>query len=209
VTGTKQRRTLPIMDEKSMLRHYLQRQRDPVIWKLGTLSERQLRMPMTRTGTNLLGVAKHVASTDVGYLGEVFGRPFDEPTPWMDEAAEPNADFWATEDQSADWIRGFCRRAWQHSDRTIEELPLDAPAVVPWWAPERRNTDLRTVLVHVIAETARHVGQMDIVRETIDGQIGMNEIYPNLPGFGDQDWKDYVQRLRDLADTFPDTPPAR
>ncbi|SDS04543.1 DinB family protein [Microlunatus soli] len=191
------------MDEKAMLIYYLRRQRDPLLWKLSNLGERQLRMPMTATGTNLLGVAKHVASVDVGYFGEVFGRPFGEPTPWMDEGAEPNADMWATRDESADWVRSFCRRAWEHSDATIEALDLDAPGVVAWWPPERRNTDLRTVLVHMIAETARHVGQVDIVRELIDGRAGADQTWSNLPDQGDNDWKNYVQRLRKLAESFP------
>lgn len=193
------------MDEKAMLVRYLQRQRDPLIWKLSNLTERQLRMPMTPTGTNLLGVAKHVASTDVGYFGEVFGRPFDEPMPWMDdENAEPNSDMWATAEQSADWVRDFCRRAWSHSDATIEALELRSPGLVPWWPPERRDVELHTILIHVIAETARHVGQLDIVRELIDGQAGIADGMSNLPELSDQHWQDYTQRLRELAESFDD-----
>lgn len=193
------------MDEKTMLRLYLRRQRDPLIWKLSNLSERQLRLPRTPTGTNLLGVAKHVATVETGYFGSVFGRPFPEPTPWADDDAEDNADMWATADQSADWVRDFCRRAWEHSDATIQALDLDAPGLVPWWPVERRNTDLRTVMVHVIAETARHVGQLDIVRELIDGQAGVDPAWSNLPpDHGDQEWRAYVDRLRALAESFPD-----
>lgn len=186
-----------------MLIYYLQRQRDPLIWKLSNLTERQLRMPMTVTGTNLLGVAKHVAGVDAGYFGEVFDRPFEEPTPWLDDDSEPNSDMWATREESADWVRGFCRRAWQHSDATIAALDLDTPGLVAWWPPERRHTDLRTVLVHMISETARHVGQLDIVRELIDGQTGADQTWSNLPDLGDNDWKSYVQRLRELAESFP------
>ena len=65
---------------------------------------------MTPTGTNLLGLVKHVASVEAGYLGDVFGRPFPEPLPWFDEDAEPNADMWATADESRDDIVGLYHR---------------------------------------------------------------------------------------------------
>ncbi|QDP97449.1 DinB family protein [Microlunatus elymi] len=190
------------MDEKQTLAYYLQRQRDALLWKLDGLSERQLRMPLTPTGTNLLGVVKHVISTEVEYLGAVFDRPFAEPLPWMDPQAEPNSDMWATEDQTVDWVRDFGRRAWAHADATIDALDLDAPGLVPWWPPERRNTTLHTVLVHVIAEEARHAGQLDIVRELTDGAAGMSTAHSNMPDLGDQDWSDYTARLRRLAESF-------
>ena len=159
------------MDDKETLKYYLQRQREVLLWKLDGLSERQVRMPLTPTGTNLLGVVKHVISVEVEYLGAVFDRPFAEPMPWMDQDAEPNSDMWATEDQTVDWVRGFAGRAWAHADDTIDTLDLDAPGLVPWWRGERRNTKLRTVLVHVIAEGARHAGQLDIVREQIGRSV--------------------------------------
>ena len=190
------------MNDKEALRFYLQRQREVLLWKLDGLSERRLRMPLTPTGTNLLGVAKHVISTEVSYLGAVFERPFAEPMPWMEPDSEPNADMWATKEQTADWVRDFARRAWAHADATIDALDLDAPGLVRWWPAERRNTTLRTVLVHVITEEARHVGQLDIVRELIDGGVGLAEKVSNLPDLGDQDWSDYTDRLRRLAESF-------
>ena len=59
------------------------------------------------------------------------------------------------------------------ADETIEPLPLDAPASVPWWrTPE---TDLHTLLVHMAVETARHAGHLDILREQLDGARGLRE----------------------------------
>ncbi len=109
-------------DPKADLQLYLQRSRDALLWKLDGLTEYDIRRPMTPTGTNLLGLVKHVASMDAAYLGEVFGRPFADPLPWLADDAEPNADMWATADESRDWIVDFYRRVWANSDATIRSL---------------------------------------------------------------------------------------
>src|SRR5215212_7700668 len=158
-------------DPKADLRHYLQTGREALVWKLDGLSEYDLRRPLVPTGTNLLGIVKHVASVEAGYFGETFDRPFQEPLPWFEEDAEPNADMWATAEESREQIVGLYHRAWAHSDATIEALPLDAPGNVPWWGDNSEVT-LQTILVHMIAETHRHAGQADIVRELTDGAVG-------------------------------------
>lgn len=191
------------MDEKAMLKLYLQRERDALLWKTEGLSERELRMPRTRTGSNLLGILKHVATVDVGYFGALFGRPLPEPLPWGQDDAEDNADMWATADQSAAWVRDFAVRAWAHSDVTIDTMPLDTTSVVPWWPPERRTTTLRTLMVHMTSETARHAGHMDILRELADGSAGKNQENLNLPPFDDDRWAGYTQMLRRVAESFP------
>src|SRR5579871_4718543 len=126
-----------INDPKSDLHRYLQAAREAVLWKLDGLSEYDVRRPLTPTGTNLLGLVKHLASIELGYFGDTFGRPSDEPLPWFAADAEPNADMWATAAESRDEIVGLYRRAWAHSDATIEALALDATGQVPWWPEER------------------------------------------------------------------------
>jgi uncharacterized damage-inducible protein DinB len=192
------------MDQKDVLKSYLQRGREALLWKLDGLSERQLRTPLTPTGTNLLGVVKHVAGTEAEYFGTVFGRPFPEPMPWMTEDSEPNDDMWATADQSADWVRDLYRRVWAHSDATIDELELDHSGTVPWWPPERRQVSLQQILAHVIAETHRHAGHVDIVRELIDSSAGMTQTNSNLPGKDQDWWAAYLAKVRSVADGFPD-----
>ena len=124
-------------------------------------------MPLTPTGTNLLGVVKHLAGVEAEYFGACLGRPWPEPMAFWADDAEPNADMWATEDESPAEILDLYRRVTAFADETIEPLPLDAPASVPWWrTPE---TDLHTLLVHMAVETARHAGQLDILREQLDG----------------------------------------
>jgi hypothetical protein len=186
-------------DPKADLHRYLQAGREALLWKLEGLSEYDVRRPLVPTGTNLLGLVKHVASVEAGYLGDSFGRPFGESFPWFADGAEPNADMWATADESREQIVGLYHRVWAHSDATIEALPLDAVGSVSWWPEDRRTSTLHRILVHMIAETDRHAGHADIVRELIDGAAGLREGNDNMAP-GDQTWwEGYRRRLEDVA----------
>jgi uncharacterized damage-inducible protein DinB len=184
---------------KVVLHRYLQTARDVLLWKLAGLSEYDVRRPLVATGTNLLGLVKHVASVEAGYLGDVFGRPFPETFAWLADDAEPNADMWATPDESRERIVNLYRRVWVHSDATIEALDLDAPGVVPWWSAERRDVTLHQILIHVVAETNRHAGHADIVRELIDGTAGLRAGVSNLPPADGAWWAEYRKRLEAAA----------
>ncbi|MGY5882337.1 DinB family protein [Modestobacter lacusdianchii] len=191
------------MDElKDDLRIYLQRARDAVVWKLDGASEHDVRRPLTPSGTNLLGVVKHLAAVDAGYLGEVFGRPFPEPMPWAAEDAEPEADMWATADESRADLLALYRRVWVHGDATITELDLTATGTVPWWPEERRHPTLHRVLVHLVAETQRHAGQADVVRELVDGAVGLLPTVPNLRTDDLGGRAAHRARVQAAADTF-------
>lgn len=184
---------------KADLRHYLQAARDALLWKLDGLSEYHIRRPLTPTGTNLLGLVKHVASIEAGYLGDTFGRPFDQPLPWLDDDAEPNADMWATPEESRDQIVELYHRVWAHSDATVDTLELDAVGQVPWWPDDRSTVSLHRILLHMIAETNRHAGHADIVRELIDGAAGLRDGNDNMAP-GDQGWwENYRNRLEQAA----------
>ncbi|MFF0160662.1 DinB family protein [Streptomyces sp. NPDC005263] len=175
---------------KADLLHYLQAAREALVWKLDGLSEYDIRRPLTPTGTNLLGLVKHVAGVELGYFGDTFGRPFftaDPPPWWYTEDAEPNADMWATADESREDIVGLYQQAWEHSDRTFAALPLDAVGHVPWWPEERRATTLHHLAVRVLTDTHRHAGHADIVRELIDGSVGWVKEKDDMPA-GDQAW---------------------
>lgn len=186
-------------DAKSDLHRYLKTAREALLWKLEGLSEYDVRRPMVATGTNLLGLVKHVASVAAGYFGETFGRPFEEALPWYEDGAEPNADMWATTEESRDQIIGLYHRAWAHSDATIEALPPDAVGHVPWWPPDRSEVTLHRVLVHMIAETDRHAGHADIVRELIDGAVGLRQDNDNMAPGDRAWWEAYRRRLERAA----------
>ncbi|MGW5640244.1 DinB family protein [Streptomyces sp. NPDC003832] len=156
---------------KGTLHGRLRRERETLLWKLDGLSEYDARRPLTATGTNLLGLVKHMAAVEARYFGEVFDRPSPEPLPrWQDH---DGSDLWATENETREDITGFYRRTWEHSDATIDELSLDAPGHVPWWSEPYPNTNLFAVLVHVLAESIRHAGHADILRESLDGRTGV------------------------------------
>ena len=184
---------------KADLLRYLQIARDALLWKLDGLSEYDVRRPLVPTGTNLLGLIKHVASVEAGYFGATFGRPFGEPLPWLDEDAEPNADMWATAAESRGDIVGLYRRVWAHSDVTINTLTLDAVGHVAWWPPERSEVTLHRILIHMIAETNRHAGHADIVREMIDGAVGHRVDDDNMADLDQASWSTYRDRLEDTA----------
>ena len=186
-------------DPKADLHRSLQAARETLLWKLEGLDEYDARRPLTPTGTNLLGLVKHAAGVEVGYFGDCFQRPFDQVLPWLQDDAEPNADMWATADESREDILDLYRRVWAHSDATINLLALDATGSVPWWPAARRAVTLHRVLVHVVAELGRHAGHADVVRELIDGAAGLREGNDNLAPGDRQWWQEYQSRLEEVA----------
>lgn len=190
---------------KADLLRYLQEGRDALLWKLDGLPEYDIRRPLTPTGTNLLGLVKHVTGVELGYFGDTFGRPFfdgERPPWWYTEDAAPNADMWATADESREDIVVLYQRAWEHSDTTIAALALDAIGHVPWWPEDRREVTLHHILVRVISDTQRHAGHADIVREQIDGSVGHVKGKDNLPAQDPAWWENHRRRLERVARGF-------
>ena len=181
------------------LRRYLQDSRDAVVRSLEGLSEYDVRRPLVPSGTNLLGLVKHLTGIELGYLGACVGRPSPVPLPWEDDGSVwESADMWATADQSRDYLLGLYHRAWQHSDESLATISLDAPATVAWWVEEKRATTFGHLVARVLAETAQHAGHCDIVRELIDGRVGRD-----ASDIGAEDWwTAYVAKIQAAADTF-------
>ena len=190
-------------DPKAALQHYLRATREDLIWKLDGLSEREARLPRTATGNNLLGVLKHCLNIEAGYFGPTFGRQFPTPeelVPLQVYQEDPQADWYAREDETKDQIIDLYRRVGVFADQTIDQLPLDARGRVPWWRPDGPDVTLQRIIVHVIYDLARHAGQADIMREQHDGAIGWQRDSTNIPE--DHDWPAYVAKLTRLADRF-------
>ncbi|MGK4594538.1 DinB family protein [Amycolatopsis sp. w19] len=150
---------------KEYLHSDLREIREAMLRKLDGLSEYDVRRPLTSTGTNLLGLVKHLAAWEARYFGEVFDRPFPGVIP------ERGTDLWATEHETLEEIIGRYRRVWEHSDATIAALPIDAPGRVPWWPSP--DVMLFNILVHMLTETSRHAGHADILREHLDGSVDL------------------------------------
>ena len=180
------------------LRTYLQEGRDSVVRALDGLSEYDARRPLVPSGTNLLGLVKHLSGIELGYLGACVGRPSPVPLPWEDDGSVwESADMWATADQSREYLLDLYRRAWQHSHESLATISLDAPATVAWWPEERRRTTFGHLVVRVVAETTQHAGHCDILRETVDGRGGRD-----AADLGEDWWTSYVGKIQAAADTF-------
>ena len=185
---------------KADLVRYLQEARDVILLKLEGLSEYDARRPLTPTGTNLLGLVKHLALVEVGYFSVPFGRPVGPAHPWFSDNQEDDAEMWATVEESRESVVAGYRRAWALVDAVVEDLPLDTVGRVPWWGPAGgAEVTLHEVLVHVISETHRHAGHADIVRELIDGSVGNQGVGDNLPDRDAGWWRKRRDRLEDVA----------
>ncbi len=159
-------RVPPFGDEKESLSVALDRHRDVIRWKLQGLDDEQVRRPMTPSGTSMLGLVKHLAAVEYGWFCETFGR--EVPKFSFDVDADPDSDMRAEPDETTESILTFYRDACAAADEVIAAEPLDA--VGTSWAGEQ--VSMRWVLIHMVEETARHAGHMDILRELIDGATG-------------------------------------
>jgi uncharacterized damage-inducible protein DinB len=191
-------RLAQVDDVKDQLHAYLRAGREAIMWKLEGLDEYAAHRPMTPTATSLLGIAKHLANIEAGYFGETFGRPFPEPMTW-NTADDLSADMWATADESTDELLALYDRACRHADETILSLDLGATGRVPWWPLERGDVSLARILVHVIAETHRHAGQVDIIRELLDGSVGLRRGFDNMAPGGAEERAAYYLRVEHAA----------
>ncbi|MEN3361008.1 MAG: hypothetical protein V7637_4990 [Mycobacteriales bacterium] len=190
---------MPGVDDKATLLRYLRATRAGLLSKLDGVGEYDAHRPLTPTGTSLLGLVKHVASVELGYFSETFGRPSGRDLPWLADDAEADADMWATADETRAQIIELHEFSAAHADATIEELPLDAVGAVPWWPAERRQVTLHQILVHMCVETARHAGHADILRELIDGTAGQRPGDSNVPQRSAEQWAEYRGRIEAAA----------
>ncbi len=185
-------------DVKDILLDKLRQQRTAVVACLDGLGEYDVRRPMTPSGTNLLGIVKHLVGIEHVYLSESFGIPAPDVLPWVEDGSIwQGADMWATAEESREYVLGLYDRACAHGDETVRTLGLDAPASVPHWPADRRATTLGFLLVRMVEETGHHAGHADICRELIDGRGGSDHDLLDEEG-----WRDYVGRVQAAADRF-------
>jgi uncharacterized damage-inducible protein DinB len=151
--------------EKESLKVALDRHRDAVLWKLEGLDDEQLRRPMVPSGTSLLGLVKHLAAVEYGWFCDTFGRDA-EPLPFDDD--DPDADLRIEPGETTEDVLAFYGRARAAADQAIDELDVEDTGTA--WFGEA--VSLRWVLIHMVEETARHAGHVDILRELIDGMAG-------------------------------------
>ncbi|MEU5878432.1 DinB family protein [Spirillospora sp. NPDC047279] len=160
------RRSVPgTGDEKESLQVSLDRHRDVVLWKIQGLDDEQLRQPVTPSGTTMLGLVKHLAAVEYEWFCSTFGRE-TEPLPFDDD--DPEADLRVEPHETTADIVAFYGRARAAAGTVVDELDVETRGTA--WSGQ--TVTLRWVLIHMIEETARHAGHLDIARELIDGATG-------------------------------------
>ena len=186
-------------DEKALLHAHLKLNRDALLWKLEGLGENDLRRPMTGTGTNLLGLVKHLTGVEGAYFCDAFGRP-RPPLAWEDDedaAMGQFSDMYAKPDETAAEIVASYRAATAAADESISALDLDATGRHHIGI----NVSLRWMLLTVLLDTARHAGHADIVRELVDGRAGSNREWPGVVPADDEEYRQtYLARVRGEVD---------
>ncbi|WP_369370443.1 DinB family protein [Promicromonospora sp. Populi] len=193
------------IEQKQILKKYLTETREALVWKLEGLTEKQARWPLVPSGNNLLGIVKHCANVEIGYLGRCFGREWPNPEELVSDERldeDPQADWYATADESVASVVDLYRRAWAFCDETIDSLPLDTVGQVPWW--ESRDVTLFRLLVHVTDEVARHAGHADILRELTDQSVGLSGDNTNIPDWQAGEAAAYLDKLKNLAEGADD-----
>ncbi|TWD83906.1 uncharacterized protein DUF664 [Kribbella amoyensis] len=185
-------------DIKAELHQKLRESRAAILANLDGLGEYDLRRPLVPSGTNLLGLVKHLAGLEYSYLGGCLGRSAGEKLAWVEDGSIwDGADMWPLPSESSEYLIGLYRRACEHADRTIDELDLDAPAEVAHWPEGARSTTLAVLLIRMVGETAHHAGHLDIVRELIDGKGGADS-----DALDDEGWRTFHDQIQAAADTF-------
>lgn len=193
----------PPSDPAAILQRYLDVAHDAMRWKLEGLDEYDIRRPLTTTGTSLLGIIKHVAWVELEYFGDVFQRPHGIAMPA--NADEVNADMYAQVDESVDDILDLFARAQAHATEALAELPLTTEGHVPWWGANNPVT-LHLITIHMVTELHRHLGQLDILREGLDGAAGHRDGVDNLPDVDAAFWPMHVAELDAIARKATGTP---
>ena len=155
--------------ERALLEGHLNSQRRHVLAQLEGLSDEQLRRPVLPSGWSCLGLVRHLTLSDERYWFEVVvaGEPLDF---WPEGE---NGDWVVDADEPADTLLAAYRTAIARSDEIIAERTLDQSPAQPekWWVEAGLDfRDLRSVMLHVLTETATHAGHLDAVRELLDGR---------------------------------------
>jgi hypothetical protein len=151
--------------EKESLQASLNRHRDAVVWKLQGLDDTELRRAMLPSGNTLLGMVKHLATWEYIWICRTFGHPTEQlPIDEGDDYADVRID----PGDSTAGILAFYSRSRAAADQVIGGVDLDEAGTTMFGD----TVSLRWAVIHILEDTARHAGHIDIMRELIDGMVG-------------------------------------
>ena len=157
--------------EMDSLRAFLDFHRATLLWKVEGLSKQELSRPLTPSGTNLLGMVKHLAFVERYWFG-IFFAGLDLPMPGSDE--DPDADWRIEPDETVEQVVALYHAEVARSRELVAGASPDDRGrgkVVRRDGPAS-NFSLRWIMLHMIEETARHNGHADVLRELTDGATG-------------------------------------
>ncbi len=150
--------------EKETLQAFLDYQRATLLQKVSGVSDEDLRRKPTVSSLSLLGLVKHLAYVERSWFQVVFLNR-ELSVPWAKE--DPDADLRIEPNETTASVLAFFQEAVAESAKIVAESSLDDKA-----QKSGDHPTMRWILVHMIEETARHVGHADIIREAIDGVTG-------------------------------------
>lgn len=150
-------------DERTTLQGYLDRQRELVHWKLAGLSDADARNVASPTGLTIHGLVRHLENVERSWLRDTMvgeqGLAYD----WTDD--DPDGELHVPDDVALADLLAAYRAETRRCDAAVADLDLDAVSV-------RREKSLRWVLLHLVEETSRHLGHLDLLCELADGRVG-------------------------------------
>ena len=155
--------------EREALEGFLDAQRDAVNRKIEGLDDATARKAPTASALSLLGIVKHCGLWERRWVQVVMaGRKFPGEWPEIDYTGMAE-DFVVDENDTVQQWVAYYRDQIEQSRAVAASMDLDTRCA----RPDIVETNLRCVLFHLIEETARHAGHADIIRETLDGSVGI------------------------------------
>ncbi|MEV0704716.1 DinB family protein [Saccharopolyspora sp. NPDC050389] len=151
-------------DERTALLSFLQRQRDLVVWKVSGASDAVLRSVATPTGLTLPGLVRHLTNVERSWFRRVFAGETGLVFDWSD--ADPDGDLKVPDGvPMAELLAEYTAESARCDEVLRAAGSLDEVSAL-------RDLSLRWVVLHLIEETARHLGHIDVLREQADGVVG-------------------------------------
>ena len=160
-------------DERTMLEQYMDLHRATILWKAEGLTDEQLAMTTAASDLTLAGLLKHLALVEDHWFSHMLLGVDPEPL-WrdVDWESDPDWEFRTARGEPATELATRYREACQASRAAVASVEsLDAMSVRTSTRTGKPYT-LRWIMLHMIAETARHNGHADLLREAIDGAKG-------------------------------------
>lgn len=149
--------------ERTLLLDFLARQRELVFWKLDGLDDDAARAVSTPTGMTIHGIVRHLENVERSWWRRHVAGERDLSFDWSEE--EPDGEMRVPAHLRLVDLLAAYRTEIGLCDAVIADRELDSVSAM-------RDHTLRWVLLHLIEETGRHLGHLDVLAERVDGRVG-------------------------------------